>query len=209
MATLSSPHNLSSSIASSASPPPPPPLQFPLLSSPSVLPSLIDRSSSHGVRLSSPSSSRRWASLRRRPRVRPSALLYGGGGRPVDTQTFIVTATVLAAVALSLFLGLKGDPVPCERCGGNGGTKCVFCNDGKMKQETGLVDCRVCKGAGILSADTYESYLPCYWSSLLKVVPRNDKSNRKTRRCSVPGSFYLSRERSFDAVPGVPLASPF
>lgn len=111
MATLSSPHNLSSSIASSASPPPSPPLQFPLLSSPSVFPSLIDRSSSHGVRLSSPSSSRRWASLRRRPRVRPSALLYGGG-RPIDTQTLIVTATVLAAVALSLFLGLKVTPPP-------------------------------------------------------------------------------------------------
>lgn len=30
-----------------------------------------------------------------------------------------------------------------------GGTKCVFCNDGKMKVETGLVDCKVCKGAGI------------------------------------------------------------
>ncbi|RRT34901.1 hypothetical protein B296_00039159 [Ensete ventricosum] len=139
MATLSSPHHFSSSTASSASPPPPPPpLQFPLLSSPSLLPSLVDRSSSHGVRLSSPSSSRRWASLRRRPRVRSSALLYGGG-RPVDTQTLIVTASVLAAVALSLFLGLKvtplpyalftsekipiskrgGDPVPCERCGGN------------------------------------------------------------------------------------------
>ena len=29
-----------------------------------------------------------------------------------------------------------------------GGTKCVFCEDGKMKQETGLIDCRVCKGAG-------------------------------------------------------------
>ncbi|RWV83384.1 hypothetical protein GW17_00055011, partial [Ensete ventricosum] len=68
-------------------------------------------SSSHGVRLSSPSSSRRWASLRRRPRVRSSALLYGGG-RPVDTQTLIVTASVLAAVALSLFLGLKVTPPP-------------------------------------------------------------------------------------------------
>ncbi|RWW46618.1 hypothetical protein BHE74_00047497 [Ensete ventricosum] len=68
-------------------------------------------SSSHGVRLSSPSSSRRWASLRRRPRVRSSALLYGGG-RPVDTQTLIVTASVLAAVALSLFLGLKVTPLP-------------------------------------------------------------------------------------------------
>ncbi|RWR80355.1 Protein disulfide-isomerase [Cinnamomum micranthum f. kanehirae] len=68
----------------------------------------------------------------------------------VDTQTFLITISVLAAIALSLFLGLKGDPVPCERCAGNGGTKCVFCNDGKMKQETGLVDCRVCKGAGLI-----------------------------------------------------------
>lgn len=32
-----------------------------------------------------------------------------------------------------------------------GGTKCVFCNDGKMKIESGLVDCRVCKGAGFIS----------------------------------------------------------
>ncbi|XP_058105738.1 uncharacterized protein LOC131249159 [Magnolia sinica] len=70
--------------------------------------------------------------------------------RPVDTQTFIITVSVVAAIALSLFLGLKGDPVPCRRCAGNGGTKCVFCNDGKMKQETGLVDCRVCKGAGLI-----------------------------------------------------------
>ena len=29
-----------------------------------------------------------------------------------------------------------------------GGTKCVFCIDGKMKTESGLSDCRVCKGAG-------------------------------------------------------------
>jgi hypothetical protein len=31
---------------------------------------------------------------------------------------------------------------------GIGGTKCVFCTDGKMKTENGLGDCRVCKGAG-------------------------------------------------------------
>ncbi|XP_052184593.1 uncharacterized protein LOC127796478 isoform X2 [Diospyros lotus] len=76
-------------------------------------------------------------------------LLFAGFDGPLDTQTFLATISVLAAISLSLFLGLKGDPVPCERCAGNGGTKCVFCNDGKMKQETGLVDCRVCKGAGI------------------------------------------------------------
>ncbi|KAK2431267.1 thylakoid lumenal P17.1 protein [Trifolium repens] len=68
----------------------------------------------------------------------------------IDTQTLLATVSVLAAIALSLFLGLKGDPVSCERCGGNGGTKCVFCNDGKMKQETGLVDCKVCKGSGLI-----------------------------------------------------------
>ncbi|XP_027062739.1 uncharacterized protein [Coffea arabica] len=69
---------------------------------------------------------------------------------PVDAQSFLATVSVLAATALSLFLGLKGDPVPCDKCAGNGGTKCVFCNDGKMKMETGIVDCRVCKDAGLM-----------------------------------------------------------
>ncbi|XWS52769.1 hypothetical protein CRYUN_Cryun11dG0100700 [Craigia yunnanensis] len=77
-------------------------------------------------------------------------LLLSGFDKPLDTQTFLATISVLAAIALSLFLGLKGDPVPCDRCAGNGGTKCVFCEDGKMKQETGLIDCRVCKGAGLI-----------------------------------------------------------
>ncbi|KMT04984.1 hypothetical protein BVRB_7g171460 [Beta vulgaris subsp. vulgaris] len=70
--------------------------------------------------------------------------------RPLDTQTLLVTVSVLVAITLSLFLGLKGDPVPCDRCAGNGGTKCVFCNDGKMKAETGQIDCKVCKGAGMV-----------------------------------------------------------
>ncbi|KAK9079059.1 hypothetical protein SSX86_000729 [Deinandra increscens subsp. villosa] len=69
---------------------------------------------------------------------------------PLDTQTFLATISVLVAISLSLFLGLKGDPVPCEKCAGNGGTKCVFCNDGKMKMETGSVECKVCKGAGLI-----------------------------------------------------------
>ncbi|XP_012477501.1 protein BUNDLE SHEATH DEFECTIVE 2, chloroplastic isoform X1 [Gossypium raimondii] len=77
-------------------------------------------------------------------------LLLTGFDKPLDTQNFLATISVLAAIALSLFLGLKGDPVPCDRCAGNGGTKCVFCEDGKMKQETGLIDCRVCKGAGLI-----------------------------------------------------------
>ncbi|KAL5763628.1 hypothetical protein ACOSP7_015979 [Xanthoceras sorbifolium] len=77
-------------------------------------------------------------------------LLLSGFDRPLDTQTLFATISVLVAIALSLFLGFKGDPVPCDRCAGNGGTKCVFCNDGKMKLETGLVDCKVCKGAGLI-----------------------------------------------------------
>ncbi|XP_030522276.1 protein disulfide-isomerase LQY1, chloroplastic [Rhodamnia argentea] len=77
-------------------------------------------------------------------------LLFGGLDRTLDTQTVLATVSVLAAIALSLFLGLKGDPVPCDRCAGNGGTKCVFCESGKMKQETGMVDCKVCKGAGLI-----------------------------------------------------------
>ncbi|XP_049368060.1 protein SPA, chloroplastic [Solanum verrucosum] len=80
----------------------------------------------------------------------PILLFVGFDSPPVDTQTFLATISVLTAIALSLFLGLKGDPVPCDRCAGNGGTKCVFCNDGKMKKETGLVDCKVCKGAGLI-----------------------------------------------------------
>jgi len=80
-----------------------------------------------------------------------AAVSYGYGGdllRPIDTQTIIIAAAVISAVSLSLVLGLKGDPVPCDRCAGNGGTKCVFCNDGKMKVENGVAECRVCRGAG-------------------------------------------------------------
>ncbi|GKD85606.1 hypothetical protein Tco_1356760 [Tanacetum coccineum] len=78
-------------------------------------------------------------------------LLYTSGFKPpLDTQTFLATISVLVAISLSLFLGLKGDPVPCEKCAGNGGTKCVFCSDGKMKMETGSVECKVCKGAGLI-----------------------------------------------------------
>ncbi|XP_060169978.1 protein SPA, chloroplastic [Lycium barbarum] len=80
----------------------------------------------------------------------PILLFIGFESPPLDTQTFLATFSVLTAIALSLFLGLKGDPVPCDRCAGNGGTKCVFCNDGKMKNEKGLVDCKVCKGAGLI-----------------------------------------------------------
>ncbi|XP_057953603.1 uncharacterized protein LOC131147945 isoform X2 [Malania oleifera] len=84
-------------------------------------------------------------------------LLFSGFERPLDTQNFLAAVSVLAAIALSLFLGFKGDPVPCDRCAGNGGTKCVFCNNGKMKQEMGLVDCKVCKGAGpIIREDDWQ-----------------------------------------------------
>ncbi|KAJ4829158.1 hypothetical protein Tsubulata_032715 [Turnera subulata] len=101
-------------------------------------------------------------------------LLFSGFDAPLDTQTALSTVSIVAAIALSLFLGLK---VPyyletlflvravLEMLMGFSlmilnvlwshetkvccGTKCVFCNNGKMKQENGMVDCRVCKGAGI------------------------------------------------------------
>lgn len=92
--------------------------------------------------------------------------------RPLDTQTLIVTASVLTAVALSLFLGLKvihrllhspafsgplsillinffllcfcfsqGDPVPCERCAGNGKKKY---GDFKIKALFGIILMGMC-----------------------------------------------------------------
>ncbi|KAG7564379.1 hypothetical protein ISN44_As10g011460 [Arabidopsis suecica] len=86
--------------------------------------------------------------------IHPSVLFlssgFDGGGGFIDTQTFIVTISLIVAISLSLFLGFKGDPVPCERCGGNGGTKCVFCLEGKMKVESGMVNCKVCKGSGLI-----------------------------------------------------------
>ncbi|KAJ1698347.1 hypothetical protein LUZ63_006859 [Rhynchospora breviuscula] len=83
--------------------------------------------------------------------VTAALAFFDGAARPViDTQTLLVSGAVVAAISLSLFLGLKGDPLPCERCAGNGGTKCVFCDDGKMRLENGLVNCRVCKGAGLI-----------------------------------------------------------
>ncbi|GER53082.1 thylakoid lumenal P17.1 protein, partial [Striga asiatica] len=69
-------------------------------------------------------------------------LLFSGLDPPaVDTQTFLVTVSVLVAIGLSLVLGLK------PTLNMPSGTKCVFCSDGKMKVEAGLVDCKVCKGA--------------------------------------------------------------
>ncbi|TYK28514.1 protein disulfide-isomerase LQY1 [Cucumis melo var. makuwa] len=83
------------------------------------------------------------------PLIHP-LLLFDSFDAPIDTQTFLATFSVLVAISLSLFLGLKGGPVPCERCAGNGGTKCVFCDNGKMQQQSGLIDCKVCKGAGLI-----------------------------------------------------------
>ncbi|CAK9224120.1 unnamed protein product [Sphagnum troendelagicum] len=73
---------------------------------------------------------------------------------PANVQTLLISASVLAATSASLYFGLKGEPVSCVKCGGNGGTKCVFCTDGKMKTENGLGDCRVCKGAGLILCKT-------------------------------------------------------
>ncbi|KAJ3698809.1 hypothetical protein LUZ61_002514 [Rhynchospora tenuis] len=86
----------------------------------------------------------------RRAVTAPLAFFEGAARPVIDTQTLLVSGAVVAAISLSLFLGLKGDPLPCERCAGNGGTKCIFCDDGKMRLENGLVNCRVCKGAGLI-----------------------------------------------------------
>ena len=40
-----------------------------------------------------------------------------------------------------------------------GGVKCVFCIDGKMKTDTGMGDCRVCKGAGMLHSEQHFVYI--------------------------------------------------
>ncbi|KAJ1285591.1 hypothetical protein BS78_03G290600 [Paspalum vaginatum] len=50
------------------------------------------------------------------PALAASYCGYGGDLlRPIDTQTIIIAAAVVSAVSLSLSLGLKGDPVPCDR----------------------------------------------------------------------------------------------
>ncbi|XP_020598057.1 uncharacterized protein LOC110037693 isoform X2 [Phalaenopsis equestris] len=59
------------------------------------------------------------AARRRQRFLRHCTAYIYGGDRTIDTQTLIVSVSVIAAVALSLFLGLKGDPLPCNRCGGN------------------------------------------------------------------------------------------
>lgn len=82
--------------------------------------------------------------------IDPPILVVADIYKPPNLQTLLVTTSVLAAILASIYLGLKGDPVPCQRCSGNGGTKCVFCKDGKMRTATGLADCRVCKGAGLV-----------------------------------------------------------
>mmetsp|Transcript_14398 Transcript_14398/g.19874 ORF Transcript_14398/g.19874 Transcript_14398/m.19874 type:complete len:156 (+) Transcript_14398:138-605(+) len=92
-------------------------------------------------------------------------------------QTSLVVSTAIAVSGLGVYLGLKSDPAPCEACNGNGGTKCEFCDAGKMStpreisgmqrrneralgftprdpyecdvcKGTGLIICRVCKGSG-------------------------------------------------------------
>jgi len=67
-----------------------------------------------------------------------------------DFQSFILFVGAFIAASASLVFGLKGDPVPCDKCAGNGGTMCVFCKDGKMSTEKGRQDCRVCRGAGLV-----------------------------------------------------------
>jgi hypothetical protein len=39
---------------------------------------------------------------------------------PANVQTLLISASVLAATSASLYFGLKGEPVSCVKCGGNG-----------------------------------------------------------------------------------------
>ncbi|PKA45812.1 hypothetical protein AXF42_Ash018363 [Apostasia shenzhenica] len=93
-------------------------LPLPLLSFPFL--QLIPSRRLHSLTLSiSPPAGTTAACRKGRPRRRCAVRLYGEE-RTLDTQTLIVSVSVLTAVALSLLLGLKGDPVPCDRCAGNG-----------------------------------------------------------------------------------------
>ncbi|XP_017696162.1 uncharacterized protein LOC103697451 isoform X3 [Phoenix dactylifera] len=113
MATFASPPRRFSYLSSASPSPPPPPLPSTFLSSSLLLPGHLAKPD--GLRFFSSSKP---VTAPPRPLSHPAAFFYGEE-RPLDTQTLLVTATVLAAVSLSLVLGLKGDPVPCERCAGN------------------------------------------------------------------------------------------
>ncbi|PKU82458.1 hypothetical protein MA16_Dca005463 [Dendrobium catenatum] len=97
---------------------PPTLLPFLILSSSSVHLNPIRKPEALSFSIAAPPAS---TAASRPPRLhrRCRAYVYGGD-RTIDTQTLIVSVSVIAAVALSLFLGLKGDPLPCSRCGGNG-----------------------------------------------------------------------------------------
>lgn len=90
-----------------------------------------------------------------RPERRASSLVALSADLPPpgdsELQTFLLTSGALAAALVALRLAFKGDPVPCTKCAGLGGTKCVFCKEGKMTRQNGeLIDCKVCKGAGLV-----------------------------------------------------------
>eukprot|EP00898_Chlorokybus_atmophyticus_P004888 jgi/Chlat1/53/ChrspC238811S00932 len=87
-----------------------------------------------------------WRTPRRR-RLHTQAAIDPG------LQTVLTAGSAAVAAGAALYFGLKGDPLPCPDCGGNGGVKCVFCNNtGKMatNEEGKVRECRVCKGAGLV-----------------------------------------------------------
>ncbi|KAK4409140.1 hypothetical protein Sango_0495000 [Sesamum angolense] len=73
-------------------------------------------------------------------------LLFTGIDSPRWTLRLSWSLSVYWLLLLSLYFLASREILYRVR----GGTKCIFCNDGKMKAETGLVDCKVCKGAGLI-----------------------------------------------------------
>ncbi|KAG1665286.1 hypothetical protein FOA52_015863 [Chlamydomonas sp. UWO 241] len=91
----------------------------------------------------------------------------------MGVQDVLVGGTVLTVIAAALAGGLKKDPVVCDLCQGNGGTRCFVCaGEGKNlisrdellagegeapKRSKGMGpaggnprDCKVCRGAGLI-----------------------------------------------------------
>lgn len=93
--------------------------------------------------------------------VQPILLLTTGFNTPLDTQTFLATISVLAAIALSLFLGLKVTTTTCF---------CFFCIKWSLCLGNGFswIFCRgtLCLARGVLAmVTTFSSSF--YFSSFL------------------------------------------
>lgn len=106
----------------------------------------------------------------RRPYVRCRALYHEvaeiAAKGQVSFQETLVGIAVCSAVAASIYLGTKGEPVVCTLCQGNGGARCFGCEGagtmeakpkdfrGRSRDFTGRQDdlqkCNVCRGSGMV-----------------------------------------------------------